>query len=74
LPWITWTPYTYPFNITGQPAITLPCGPATDGLPVGLQIVGPWAHDNRVLNFALSCERALAPLNQIRVAPAGLAG
>jgi aspartyl-tRNA(Asn)/glutamyl-tRNA(Gln) amidotransferase subunit A len=69
LPWITWTPYTYPFNITGQPAITLPCGPAADGLPAGLQIVGPWARDGRVLDFAQSCERALEPLNQVRVAP-----
>jgi aspartyl-tRNA(Asn)/glutamyl-tRNA(Gln) amidotransferase subunit A len=69
LPWITWTPYTYPFNITGQPAITVPCGLAADGLPAGLQIVGPWAHDTRVLDFAHVCERALEPLNQIRVAP-----
>jgi aspartyl-tRNA(Asn)/glutamyl-tRNA(Gln) amidotransferase subunit A len=69
LPWITWTPYTYPFNITGQPAITVPCGPAADGLPAGLQIVGPWGHDTRVLDFADACEQALEPLNQIRVAP-----
>jgi aspartyl-tRNA(Asn)/glutamyl-tRNA(Gln) amidotransferase subunit A len=69
LPWITWTPYTYPFNITGQPAITVPCGLAADHLPVGLQIVGPWGHDRRVLDFAESCERALAPLNPSRVAP-----
>jgi len=60
LPWVTWTPYTYPFNITGQPAISLPCGPAADGLPAGLQIVGPWGHDLRVLDFALVCEQALA--------------
>jgi aspartyl-tRNA(Asn)/glutamyl-tRNA(Gln) amidotransferase subunit A len=66
LPWITWTPYTYPFNITGQPAITVPCGLTDGGLPAGLQIVGPWAHDARVLDFAQSCERVLEPL---RVAP-----
>jgi aspartyl-tRNA(Asn)/glutamyl-tRNA(Gln) amidotransferase subunit A len=60
LPWITWTPYTYAFNITGQPAVTIPCGRADDGLPVGLQIVGPWARDARVLDFAEACERALA--------------
>jgi aspartyl-tRNA(Asn)/glutamyl-tRNA(Gln) amidotransferase subunit A len=69
LPWITWTPYTYPFNITGQPAITVPGGLAADGLPAGLQIVGPWGHDTRVLDFALSCEQALEPLNKLRVAP-----
>jgi Asp-tRNA(Asn)/Glu-tRNA(Gln) amidotransferase A subunit family amidase len=61
LPWITWTPYTYAFNITGQPAITIPCGRGSDGLPVGLQIVGPWARDGRVLDFADACERVLAP-------------
>ncbi len=69
LPWVTWTPYTYPFNITGQPAISIPCGLAPGELPVGLQIVGPWAHDGRVLDFAESCERALGPLGQDRVAP-----
>jgi aspartyl-tRNA(Asn)/glutamyl-tRNA(Gln) amidotransferase subunit A len=69
LPWITWTPYTYPFNITGQPAISIPCGLAAGNLPAGLQIVGPWAHDDRVLDFAQSCEQALGPLSQDRVAP-----
>jgi aspartyl-tRNA(Asn)/glutamyl-tRNA(Gln) amidotransferase subunit A len=69
LPWITWTPYTYPFNISGQPAITVPCGLAADDLPAGLQVVGPWAHDRRVLDFAEACEQALVPLNPARVAP-----
>jgi aspartyl-tRNA(Asn)/glutamyl-tRNA(Gln) amidotransferase subunit A len=68
LPWITWTPYTYPFNISGQPAITVPCGLAAGGLPAGLQVVGPWAHDLQVLDFAEACERALASLNPVRVA------
>ena len=69
LPWITWTPYTYPFNITGQPAITIPCGFDPAGLPVGLQVVGPWGHDERVLDFAEQCERALAGLVTARTAP-----
>ncbi|HEY0187497.1 MAG TPA: amidase family protein [Cellulomonas sp.] len=69
LPWITWTPYTYPFNITGQPALTLPCGRASDGLPVGLQIVGPWAHDERVLDLAAACERLLGRTPDSSLAP-----
>jgi aspartyl-tRNA(Asn)/glutamyl-tRNA(Gln) amidotransferase subunit A len=69
LPWITWTPYTYPFNITGQPAISIPCGFGAGKMPVGLQIVGPWSQDARVLHFAQMCEEALAPMNDLRVAP-----
>jgi aspartyl-tRNA(Asn)/glutamyl-tRNA(Gln) amidotransferase subunit A len=69
LPWITWTPYTYPFNVTGQPAISIPCGFDHAGLPVGLQVVGPWGHDLRVLDFAGLCERALAGLVTARIAP-----
>jgi len=59
LPWITWTPYTYPFNLTGQPAISVPCGVAADGLPVGLQVVGAWGEDELVLDFAERIERVL---------------
>ena len=40
-----------------------------DGLPVGLQVVGPWGHDERVLDFAELCERALAGLVTARTAP-----
>ncbi|MGW5190240.1 amidase [Kribbella sp. NPDC004138] len=38
--WTDWTPYTYPFNLTQQPALSVPCGFTSDGLPVGLQVVG----------------------------------
>ena len=38
--WPGWTPFTYPFNLTQQPAATVPCGFTSAGLPVGLQIVG----------------------------------
>ncbi len=68
LPWITWTPYTYPFNITGQPAVTLPCGLGRGTLPVGVQIVGPWAHDERVLEYAEHAQDVLAPTNACTVA------
>ena len=39
--WIGWSPFTYPFNLTQQPAASVPCGFTSDGLPIGLQIVGP---------------------------------
>ncbi|GAA2247492.1 amidase family protein [Herbiconiux moechotypicola] len=70
LPWITWTPYTYPFNITGQPAITIPTHLRPGALPVGLQLVGPWAHDQRVLDVAERFEAVLAPTHETRVARA----
>ena len=68
LPWSTWTPYTYPFNISGQPAISIPTGLAPGRMPVGLQIVGPWSADRRVLDFAQRCETVLAATNETRVA------
>ena len=52
-----WTPFTYPFNITGQPAASVPCGMA-GGLPVGLQIVGGWRADALVMRAAAAFEQA----------------
>src|SRR5215207_7857692 len=61
-----WTPFTYPFNLTQQPAITIPCGltAPTDtagALPIGLQLVGPMFGDDRVLRAARAFERAVGP-------------
>ena len=53
-----WTPFSYPFNLTQQPAITVPCGLTTDGLPIGLQLVGPMFDDARVLRAARAFESA----------------
>ena len=47
--WTSWTPYTYPFNLTQQPALSVPCGFTAAGLPAGLQIVGPRHADATVL-------------------------
>lgn len=51
-----WTPYSYPFNLTQQPAITVPCGLTGDGLPMGLQLVGPMFGDALVLRAARAFE------------------
>jgi len=56
--WTSWTPFTYPFNMTQQPAASLPCGFTSDGLPIGLQIVGPRHADAEVLAAAYAFERA----------------
>jgi aspartyl-tRNA(Asn)/glutamyl-tRNA(Gln) amidotransferase subunit A len=56
--WINWSPYTYPFNLTQQPAASVPCGFASDGLPVALQIVGPPRRDELVLRAARAYESA----------------
>lgn len=58
--WTFWTPFTYPFNLTGQPAISVPAGFTPDGLPVGLQIVGPLYADALVLRAARAFEQAFA--------------
>jgi len=56
--WTDWTPFTYPFNLTGQPAASIPCGFTRAGLPVGLQIVGPRFADALVLRAARAFETA----------------
>ena len=56
--WPTWTPFSYPFNLTQQPAVSVPCGFGADGLPVGLQIVGARGADALVLRAARAYEEA----------------
>lgn len=58
--WAQWTPFTYPFNMTQQPAISIPCGTTSAGLPVGLQIIGPRHSDDLVLAAARWVESVLA--------------
>jgi aspartyl-tRNA(Asn)/glutamyl-tRNA(Gln) amidotransferase subunit A len=62
---IAWMPFTYPFNITGQPAASVPCGFTDDGLPVGLQIVGRRYDEATVLKAAAAFENAKPWANRI---------
>jgi aspartyl-tRNA(Asn)/glutamyl-tRNA(Gln) amidotransferase subunit A len=56
--WMDWTAFSYPFNLTQQPACTVPCGLTRAGLPAGLQIVGPMHADALVLRAARAFEAA----------------
>jgi aspartyl-tRNA(Asn)/glutamyl-tRNA(Gln) amidotransferase subunit A len=53
-----WYPYTHPFNLSGNPAVTIPCGWASDGLPVGLQLVARRGADALLLRVAALFEQA----------------
>ena len=57
VPPYAWIPFTFPFNMTGQPAASVPCGFTKDGLPVGLQIVGRRFDDATVLRASAAFER-----------------
>ncbi|MFI1459610.1 amidase [Nocardia carnea] len=57
--WPDWTPYTYPFNLTQQPALSIPAGRTSEGLPVGLQIIGPRHSDDLVLAVGRFAEAVL---------------
>jgi aspartyl-tRNA(Asn)/glutamyl-tRNA(Gln) amidotransferase subunit A len=58
--WVNWTPFTYPFNLTQQPAASVPCGFTAEGLPAGLQIVGKMFDDLTVLQVARAYEKVTA--------------
>ena len=56
--WLSWTPFSIPFNLTQQPAVSVPCGFTRAGLPVGLQIAGRMFDDVAVLAAARTYESA----------------
>jgi aspartyl-tRNA(Asn)/glutamyl-tRNA(Gln) amidotransferase subunit A len=53
-----------PFNMTGHPAISLPCGFDHEGMPIGLQVVGPLRADQQLLKLSSLFERASGLLDQ----------
>ena len=50
-------PFTYPINMSGQTASSVPCGFSSDGLPIGLHIIGPRRSEVRVLQASAAFER-----------------
>ena len=54
--WLSWAEFSYPFNLSGVPAASAPCGFTSEGLPVGLQIVGKRFDDLGVLRAASAFE------------------
>jgi len=58
---VSWAFYTYPFNLTGQPAASVCAGIAADGMPVGLQIVGRSLGESDVVRAAAAIERTKPP-------------
>ena len=54
-----WTPFSYPFNLSQQPAASIPCGLTRDGLPIGLQLVGPMFGDALVLRASRAFESVM---------------
>jgi len=55
---VSWVYYTYPFNLTGQPAVAVCAGIASDGMPVGMQIVGPNLAEASIISIAAAVERS----------------
>jgi Asp-tRNA(Asn)/Glu-tRNA(Gln) amidotransferase A subunit family amidase len=66
-PHLEWA-FTWPFNLTGQPAVSIPCGWTKDGLPLGLQLVGRRGADGLLLRIAAAVERE-QPWNERRPQP-----
>jgi aspartyl-tRNA(Asn)/glutamyl-tRNA(Gln) amidotransferase subunit A len=63
-----WMPFTYPFNITGQPAASVPAGWTAENLPIGVQIVGQ-RHADATLLAACAAYEAACPWSARRPAP-----
>jgi aspartyl-tRNA(Asn)/glutamyl-tRNA(Gln) amidotransferase subunit A len=53
-----WAPFSWPINLAGLPAATVPCGCDRDGLPIGLQVVAPWLSEEIIFSMASAFERA----------------
>ncbi len=57
-PHLGWSPFSWPINLAGLPAATVPCGFDSDGLPIGLQIIAPWLDEPTIFRIAAAFEEA----------------
>ncbi len=62
--WTQWAAFSYPINLSQQPACVIPCGMTAAGLPMGFQIIGARGDDARVLSAAADLETAFRPMTQ----------
>lgn len=69
--WTQWTPFSYPFNLTQQPASSVPCGVTDAGLPVGAQLVAARHGDELVLRASAVLHEALRAEGAVSFAPVG---
>ena len=72
--YVDWIMITSVITLTSSPAISIPCGLTDDGLPVGLQLVGPSHSDGRLLGWAAVTERALGMAGTLPIDPRGTPG
>ena len=74
--WTWWTPFSYPFDLTQQPALSVPCGCTKEGLPVGLQLVAPSYREDLALRAAHAFQgaRIICGGRRSRGGAAGCAG
>jgi amidase len=70
---VDFAPFAGPFNVTGQPAMTLPAGMGCDGLPTTVQLVGPPLGEDTLLQVASQLETARPWADRHPAAPAGVA-
>jgi aspartyl-tRNA(Asn)/glutamyl-tRNA(Gln) amidotransferase subunit A len=57
-PHLGWSPFSWPINLAGLPAATVPCGFDEEGLPIGLQIIAPWLDEPTIFRIAAAFEQA----------------
>jgi aspartyl-tRNA(Asn)/glutamyl-tRNA(Gln) amidotransferase subunit A len=57
-PHLGWSPFSWPINLAGLPAATVPCGFEEEGLPSGLQIIAPWLDEPMIFRIAAAFEQA----------------